>query len=457
MIYSGTHGYDAAGQLSGETLLPGLVPTVVDITQTYDTDNRLLTHNGAATTFDADGNLLTIAAGVAPASYTYDARNRLTSAGGLTYGYDAENRRVAVTDSTGTTSYVINPNATLDQVLVRTASDGTKTFYVYGIGLLHEETGTAVSYYHHDRRGDTVAITDDIGTVTDRASYGIYGELLSRTGTTDTPFLFNGRWGVQTDGNGLYYHRARYYHPELRRFLNQDLILGSIGSPASLNRFAYVNGNPVSNIDPFGLMAMDAAPNSGGPSLGQQFAQGAYALIPGAVAYDNMRANWAAGNTATAVANGVAWIGEQALFVATLGQSMTTQAGTRAITTTVAGAESTTLFRAVSPAELADLGATGVFRNPLGAEVKYFSTTAAGAASYARQTVGTGLYQGPYTIVRTGVQTNLVNSPLLRTTVDRGIPTIVVPTQTLPRLAPPVTLPATPVPPRLPTVRVGPE
>jgi hypothetical protein len=120
-------------------------------------------------------------------------------------------------------------------------------------------------------------------------------------------------------------------------------------------------------------------------------------------------------------------------------------------------AESTTpLFRAVSPAELADLGATGAFRNPLGAEVKYFSTTAEGAASYARQTVGTGLYQGPYTIVRTEVPTNLVNSPLLRSTVDRGIPTIVVPTQTLPRLAPPVTLPATPLPPRLPTVRVGP-
>jgi RHS repeat-associated protein len=260
VIYSGTHSYDAAGQLIGETVLPGLAPVSVDLTQTFDRDNRLLTHQGAATTFDADGNLLSIASGVAPASYTYDARNRLTGAGGLGYVYDAENRRVALTDASGTTHYAINPNAVLDQVLVRTAPDGTKTFYVYGLGLLHEETGGSVRYYHHDRRGDTVALTNGSGTVTDRASYGVYGELLSRTGTTNTPFLFNGRWGVQTDGNGLYYHRARYYHPQLRRFLNQDTVLGSITTSASLNRFAYGNGNPVTAIDPFGLASENDSP-----------------------------------------------------------------------------------------------------------------------------------------------------------------------------------------------------
>lgn len=248
--------------MTGETLNPALVATAFTATQTFDHDNRLLTHNGAATTFDADGNLLTIASGVAPASYTYDARNRLTAAGGLTYTYDAENRRVGVTNAVGTTTFVVNPLPALDQVLVRTLPDGTKTFYVYGLGLLHEQTGSTVRYYHHDRRGGTVVMTDGSGVVTDRVAYGIYGEILSRSGTTNTPFLFNGRWGVQTDANELYYHRARYYHPSLRRFLNQDSVLGSVGDSASLNRFAYANGNPVSLIDPFGLAAMDAAPNS---------------------------------------------------------------------------------------------------------------------------------------------------------------------------------------------------
>lgn len=263
VIYSGTHSYDLAGQLTGETLLPSFTLQVTNVAQTVDQDNRLLTHNGAATTFDADGNLLGVASAVAPSNYTYDARNRLTSAGGLGYGYNAENRRVSVTDALGTTSFVVNPNATLDQVLVRTTSNGTKTYYVYGLGLLHEETGGAPSYYHFDRRGDTIALTDATGAVTDRASYDVYGGLLSRTGTINTPFLFNGKWGVQTDANGIYYHRARYYHPQLRRFLNQDVLLGSITAPASLNRFAYATGQPVTGIDPLGLWTFEVYGGAG--------------------------------------------------------------------------------------------------------------------------------------------------------------------------------------------------
>jgi RHS repeat-associated protein len=139
---------------------------------------------------------------------------------------------------------------------------GTKTYYVYGLGLLHEETGSTVRYYHCDRRGDTVLLTDASGGVTDRASYGVFGDLVSRSGTTDTPFLFNGCYGVQTDANGLYYLRARYYHPALRRFLNQDSVLGSIASAMSLNRYAYANGNPVSAVDPFGTMAQDLTPKA---------------------------------------------------------------------------------------------------------------------------------------------------------------------------------------------------
>jgi hypothetical protein len=56
---------------------------------------------------------------------------------------------------------------------------------------------------------------------------------------------------------------ARYYHPQLRRFLNQDTVLGSIEVSASMNRFAYANGNPISAIDPFGTMAQDAPANGG--------------------------------------------------------------------------------------------------------------------------------------------------------------------------------------------------
>ena len=304
VLYSGDYGYDLAGQLTSEALNPVNLPGLTGAIETFDRDNRLLTHNGAAATFDADGNLLSLASGLTPSAYTYDARNRLTGAGGITYSYDAENRRVALTGSTGTTHYAINPNAPLDQVLVRTAPDGTKTYYVYGLGLLHEETGGVARYYHCDRRGDTVMLTDASGNVTDRASYGVYGDVLSRTGTTNTPFLFNGCYGVQTDANGLYYLRARYYHPALRRFLNQDSVLGLIASPASLNRFAYANGNPVTSIDPFGSMAVDLDPNNDPNSVGPVSAF----LSPGVVAPAPVN-NPASGTTITVNGYGTLTVG----------------------------------------------------------------------------------------------------------------------------------------------------
>ncbi|GGO00246.1 hypothetical protein GCM10010969_21220 [Saccharibacillus kuerlensis] len=60
---------------------------------------------------------------------------------------------------------------------------------------------------------------------------------------------------MQTDANGLYQMRARYYNPEIKRFVNRDVLSGSIGNGLTMNRYAYVNGNPVSYIDPFGLSA----------------------------------------------------------------------------------------------------------------------------------------------------------------------------------------------------------
>jgi hypothetical protein len=45
------------------------------------------------------------------------------------------------------------------------------------------------------------------------------------------------------------YHRARYYHPHLRRFLNED----PVGFDGGLNWYAYAEGNPVTGIDPVGL------------------------------------------------------------------------------------------------------------------------------------------------------------------------------------------------------------
>ena len=72
-------------------------------------------------------------------------------------------------------------------------------------------------------------------------------------------FLYNGRYGVETGANGLYYMRARYYNPQIKRFINRDIIDGSITDSQSLNKYSYVQGNPISLVDPSGTSAMKIA------------------------------------------------------------------------------------------------------------------------------------------------------------------------------------------------------
>ena len=229
--------------------------TVPTRTMTYDADNRLQTFNGQNVYSDLDGNLTN-----GPilttnfTSYAYDARNRLLNAGGVTNAYDATDNRIGQTIGSTTTTYVINPNANLPQVLMR-IKNGVTNYYIYGAGLLYQITATGTNTstltYHYDYRGSTIALSADSGLATDRIEYSAYGLTTYRVGTNDTPFLYNGRYGVQTDPNGLLYMRARYYNPYLCRFINPD----PSGFKGGMNFYAYANGNPVSCLDPFGLCA----------------------------------------------------------------------------------------------------------------------------------------------------------------------------------------------------------
>jgi RHS repeat-associated protein len=61
----------------------------------------------------------------------------------------------------------------------------------------------------------------------------------------------------ENDATGLLYYRARYYDPVLKRFISSD----PIGLAGGMNMYAYVEGDPVSYVDPEGL----AKRNTGNP------------------------------------------------------------------------------------------------------------------------------------------------------------------------------------------------
>ena len=51
---------------------------------------------------------------------------------------------------------------------------------------------------------------------------------------------------------GLQYLRARWYDPSMGAFGSRDSLLGDAADPATLNRYAYAEGNPVASCDPTG-------------------------------------------------------------------------------------------------------------------------------------------------------------------------------------------------------------
>ena len=238
VVSSENYTYDAAGNITDAP----------NSCFGYDINNRLSVFDGRDIAYDLDGNMLTDGC----TAFEYDSANRLVKAGDHAYTYNAEDVRIRNRCNGYDTTYTYNTNCKLSQLLQKTTNDIT-TKYVYGHGLIGEEKCCEFKTYHFDFRGSTVAITDECGNVTDTFKYDTYGNLISRTGDSFVIFGYNGKDGVVTDKNGLIYMRARYYSPDMRRFINADILHGEISDSTSLNRYAYVNGNPVSFVDPFGL------------------------------------------------------------------------------------------------------------------------------------------------------------------------------------------------------------
>ena len=108
-----------------------------------------------------------------------------------------------------------------------------------------------ITYYHNDALGSPVAATDEAGNLLWREAYRPYGSrlLIEDGGTKDT-------WctGKQEDtGTGLSYFGARWYDPNIGRFMAIDPVGFKESNIHSFNRYAYANNNPYKFVDPDGM------------------------------------------------------------------------------------------------------------------------------------------------------------------------------------------------------------
>ena len=113
--------------------------------------------------------------------------------------------------------------------------------------------GANTKHFLTDALSSTRALTDDAKTISTRYQYEPYGETTTSGAASTNPSQYSGR---ENDGTGLYYYRARYYHPTLKRFISED----PIGLEGGINTYLYANAAPTIYTDSLGLCPMCAIP-----------------------------------------------------------------------------------------------------------------------------------------------------------------------------------------------------
>ena len=243
-----TYTYDAAGrrQTVGGTWARTGLPAAV-ASATYDDANRQLTWGGQAFTYDDNGNLT----GDGTNTYTWDARDRLASLSGgvaASFAYDPFGRRTRKTISAQTTDYLYDGDNPVQELSGGTVLANLLT----GLGIDEYFTRTDGSGRRTllgDALGSILALTDDAGVVQTAYTYQPFGQTTVTGQGNGNPFEYTGR---ENDGTGLYYYRARFYHPTLQRFISEDPIEFAGGDT---NLYSYVANNPQRYVDPLGLDA----------------------------------------------------------------------------------------------------------------------------------------------------------------------------------------------------------
>ncbi len=127
--------------------------------------------------------------------------------------------------------------------------------YVYSGGqrvALREYTASTNTVYYllGDHLGSTSVVANADGTPHSKQLYKPWGETRYTSGTLPTDYQFTGQ--RNEDSIGLYYYGARWYDPALGRFIQADTIVPGIRNPLELDRYAYVNENPLRYNDPTG-------------------------------------------------------------------------------------------------------------------------------------------------------------------------------------------------------------
>ncbi len=188
-----------------------------------------------------------------------------------TIGYNSDNKVESITENGNSSSFTYDYAGSRIKK-VETFNGVTATTYYFGSKYEEQVSGSVtkhisyyfqngqrvaqrtndgttneVLYYHTDHLGSAVRLTDSqaIPVPVQSIAYAPYGETVFYSGIKDPSYQFTGQ---ELDApSGLYYYGARYYCPEIGRFIQADTVLDG------LNRYAYCWNNPMNYVDPTGM------------------------------------------------------------------------------------------------------------------------------------------------------------------------------------------------------------
>ncbi|WP_236984262.1 RHS repeat-associated core domain-containing protein [Marinagarivorans cellulosilyticus] len=216
--------------------------------------------------YDNNGNTLrkTDGTGQGPAStvMAYNNRNQLLSvAAGAegseqtkgNYDYNYAGMRIRhIGSDRGDIEYIYDDKAIIDEVVNNTST--SVAHYRYGDRLLSLQSGEGEQFYHYSNLGTTANLSDAAGS--NQVAYEVdpFGAITRQEGESVNRQVFTGH--EHDEETGLIYMKARFYDPDVGRFLSQDTYLGEGTEAPSLHRYLYAYGNPNLYWDPDGYSSV---------------------------------------------------------------------------------------------------------------------------------------------------------------------------------------------------------
>gem|GEM_PF-3938786 len=191
--------------------------------------------------YDSSGNARAIGSN----RLEWDEDGRLvrgrTNSGNVAWGYEPDGSRVFKLVGQSPVFYFGG--------LVEQENLDFKYLYKIGDRVIAERKHNDVEWLHRDLVDSTRAVSDARGTITQRFDYEPFGRQYQATGNRPT---LGYRAEHYDDETGLVLLGARYYHPEIGRFISPDTVIPDLENTQAHDRYAYSYNSPIGLVDPTG-------------------------------------------------------------------------------------------------------------------------------------------------------------------------------------------------------------